>query len=159
MTSYIFKLPQPVQDFFSVNRDARAMRNQLTSEHWDLLELMELILQVRRNFSVSMITQLHQQQPHNVQSRLATDNTPMLASIIPVFELFMQAWKSMKADPVLRTQNISHFIDAGLQIAQKYYQKLRKNHTYIIAMCACYVGLFSSSFHSLPTSHQPVHPL
>ncbi|KAJ7081713.1 hypothetical protein C8R44DRAFT_546673, partial [Mycena epipterygia] len=38
---------------------------------------------------------LHQQQPHNVQSRLATDNTPMLASIIPVFELFVQAWKSM----------------------------------------------------------------
>jgi hypothetical protein len=66
----------------------------------------------------------------------------MLASIIPVFELFMQAWTSMKADPVLRTQNISHFIDAGLQVAQKYYQKLRKNHTYIIAMCTSFVVLF-----------------
>jgi hypothetical protein len=66
----------------------------------------------------------------------------MLALIIPVFDLFLQAWKSMKTDPVLCTQNISCFIDAGLQIAQKYYQKLRKNHTRIIAMCTGYVVLF-----------------
>ena len=69
---------------------------------------------------------------------MAAENTPMLAATIPAFELFVNSWEAMKVDPVLSAMNISHLIDAGLAIAQKYYNKFDDTDAYIIAMCTLF---------------------
>ncbi|KAJ7195321.1 hypothetical protein GGX14DRAFT_366857 [Mycena pura] len=116
-------LRQPLQHFFLTNRDARDFKHKLTDEHWDRLELMELILE----------------QPHVVQSVMAAENTPMLAAAIPAFELFVNSWEAMKADNELELQNVTQFIEPGLAIAEKYYNKFEDTDAYLISMCMLFI--------------------
>ena len=66
---------------------------------------------------------------------MATENTPLLAATIPAVELFVNAWEALRTDPDLAEQNITQFIDPGLAVAEKYYNKLSDTDAYIIAMC------------------------
>ncbi|KAJ7208540.1 hypothetical protein GGX14DRAFT_395690 [Mycena pura] len=120
---------QPVDRFFILNRDARKFNHKLTPEHLDRLELMELILQ----------------QPHGVQTVMAAENTPMLAITIPAFELFVNTWRTMCDDEELVAQNVTQFIEPGLAVADKYYNKLSDTDAYLIAMCTVFLSLLISS--------------
>jgi hypothetical protein len=66
---------------------------------------------------------------------MSTENTPILAGTIPAFELFVSSWESMVADPDLQAENVAQFIQPGLAIATKYYDKFGDTDAYIIAMC------------------------
>jgi hypothetical protein len=65
---------------------------------------------------------------------MSAESTPMLASAIPAFELFMASWKSMLDDPDLQTENIGKFIRPGLAMATKYYDKMGGTNAFTIAM-------------------------
>ncbi|KAJ7495122.1 hypothetical protein FB451DRAFT_1360076 [Mycena latifolia] len=65
---------------------------------------------------------------------MSSENTPILASAIPAFELFIASWKAMLNDADLRSENIGNFIRPGLAIAEKYYNKMADTDAYIIAM-------------------------
>jgi hypothetical protein len=66
---------------------------------------------------------------------MSAENTPILAGSIPAFELFISSWKSMLADTDLQNENISKFIQPGLDIATNYYNKMGDMDAYIISMC------------------------
>jgi hypothetical protein len=68
---------------------------------------------------------------------MSAESTPVLASAIPSFELFMSAWGAMLADIYLQHENVGKFIHPGLAIATKYYNKMGDTDAYIIAMCKC----------------------
>ncbi|KAF8193834.1 hypothetical protein K438DRAFT_1969136 [Mycena galopus ATCC 62051] len=65
---------------------------------------------------------------------MLAENTPILAGAIPSFELFMASWKAMLRDPDLQHKDIGKFINPGLAIANKYYDKMGETDAYIIAM-------------------------
>ncbi|KAJ7138382.1 hypothetical protein C8R44DRAFT_728524 [Mycena epipterygia] len=69
-----------------------------------------------------------------IQTVLSSESTPILAAMIPAFELFMSSWETMKADSDLEEENITDLISPGLVIAQKYYDKFADIDAYIIAM-------------------------
>ena len=66
---------------------------------------------------------------------MSSENTPILAGTIPVFELFMSSWEVMLDDPVLEDENVARIIQPGLDIAKKYYNKFGDTDAYIISMC------------------------
>ena len=51
---------------------------------------------------------------------LSKDKTPVLAGVIPVFEIFMTKWETLAAKRVW----LKPFIDEGLKWAKKYYVRL-----------------------------------
>ena len=55
---------------------------------------------------------------------------PVLAGTIPCFEMLMLEWESMKEGLL----HLSSFIQAGLEIAYKYYNKMDETNVYIVAM-------------------------
>ncbi|KAF8214320.1 hypothetical protein K438DRAFT_1750376 [Mycena galopus ATCC 62051] len=73
-----------------------------------------------------------------------SENPPILAAIIPTFELFSSAWEAMKADGDLAEENVASIITPGLDLARKYYEKLEASNPYIIAMCVIR-GIFGPS--------------
>ncbi|KAJ7478434.1 hypothetical protein FB451DRAFT_1131681 [Mycena latifolia] len=81
---------------------------------------------------------------------MSSENTPILASAIPAFELFIASWKAMLNDADLRSENIGNFIRPGLAIAEKYYNKMADTDAYIIAMCG---PSFFQSGTVMSTSH------
>jgi RNA binding exosome subunit len=62
---------------------------------------------------------------------LAKDKTPILAGVIPVFEIFMTKWETLAE----KRQWLKPFIDEGLRWANKYYIRLDKTTAYVVAMC------------------------
>jgi hypothetical protein len=70
------------------------------------------------------------QCPHQVQMVLSNDKTPVLAGVIPTFEIFLSKWEKLaKNKPHLKP-----WIE-GLIWATKYYRRLDSSNAYIIAMC------------------------
>ena len=62
---------------------------------------------------------------------LSKDATPVLAGVIPAFEIFLTKWdKLVIAKPWLKP-----WIDVGLGWATKYYRRMDSTDAYIIAMC------------------------
>lgn len=100
------------------------------------------------------------QQPHIVQTAMSSENTPILSGAIPAFELFMAAWKAMVADPDLEPENVEKFIQPGLDLANKYYNRFGDTDAYIIAMCKHWLLLdvFSPISEHLLPSYQSVDP-
>ena len=68
---------------------------------------------------------------------MSAENTPVLASALPAFELFVDSWKTMVKDVDLIKENVVQFIKPGLTIAKKYYNRFGETDAYIIAMCMC----------------------
>ncbi|KAJ7665623.1 hypothetical protein B0H14DRAFT_2658494, partial [Mycena olivaceomarginata] len=75
------------------------------------------------------------EQPQAVQQVMsAAENTPVLAGALPAFELFVDSWKTMVKDTDLIKENVVQFIEPGLTIAKKYYNRFGDTDAYIIAM-------------------------
>lgn len=74
---------------------------------------------------------MNTQYPHEVQVMLAGEKMPILAGVIPVFEVFMTKWENLiKKKPALKP-----YIEEGLIWAQKYYIQMDNTDVYIIGMC------------------------
>ena len=63
---------------------------------------------------------------------------PMLAEVIPIFEIFQSDWEDMSEDPGY--EDYHNAIRQGLTIAVKYYELLDETDSYILAMCKQFSG-------------------
>lgn len=71
------------------------------------------------------------QYPHAVQQLLSGENTPLLAGVIPVFEVFLTGWEKLSQ----KKKHLAPFIQCGLNRAKEYYNRLDMSNAYIVAMC------------------------
>jgi hypothetical protein len=62
---------------------------------------------------------------------LAKDETPVLAGVIPAFEIFLTKWEKL----AVKKPHLKPWIDEGLVWATKYYRRLDSSDAYVIAMC------------------------
>jgi hypothetical protein len=82
---------------------------------------------------------------------LSGDKTPVLAGVIPAFEIFLSKWEKLAvAKPRLKP-----WIDEGLKWTTKYYRRLDSSDAYVIAMCKFY---FISEFTLLKYSYLVINP-
>jgi hypothetical protein len=62
---------------------------------------------------------------------LSKDVTPVLAGVVPAFEIFLGKWETLaEVKPWLKP-----WIDVGLSWATKYYKRLDHSDAYVIGMC------------------------
>ena len=62
---------------------------------------------------------------------LSNEMTPVLAGVIPAFEIFLTKMEKLaEAKP-----HLNSFITEGLSFAYKYYKRMDNTIAYIIAMC------------------------
>lgn len=62
---------------------------------------------------------------------MSGESTPILSGTIPAFEVFMTAWEAVsKEHPRLRP-----IVQPGLDCAYKYYSRMDRTKSYVVAMC------------------------
>lgn len=66
---------------------------------------------------------------------MAKEETPVLAGVIPVVEVFMTKWESLAR----KRPSLKPIIDEGLHWATKYYIRMDKTNAYIIGMCKSFL--------------------
>jgi hypothetical protein len=85
---------------------------------------------------------------------MSAESTPVLAGVIPSFEMFMSSWEKLaRQNPRLR-----NVITIGLHWAYKYYGRMDRTKAYIIAMCECYYTLISMMVANINYSDQSDYP-
>jgi hypothetical protein len=62
---------------------------------------------------------------------MSSENIPVLSGAIPAFEMFMTRWERLKKEK----PHLAPFINKGLDLAYKYYDRMDRTQGYIIAMC------------------------
>jgi hypothetical protein len=62
---------------------------------------------------------------------LSNDQTPVLAGVIPAFEIFLTKWEKL----AVAKPHLKPWIDEGLLWATKYYRRFDSCDAYVIAMC------------------------
>jgi hypothetical protein len=62
---------------------------------------------------------------------MSRNKTPLLAGVIPIFEIFISGWERLKE----KCTHLAPFIQPGLDVACRYYSKTDLSKAYIIAMC------------------------
>lgn len=77
------------------------------------------------------------QYPHSVQQLLSGEQTPLLAGVIPVFEVFLTGWEKLAQ----KKKHLAPFIQCGLDRAREYYSRLDKSNAYVVAMCTFFFYL------------------
>ena len=65
---------------------------------------------------------------------MSSKSTPVLCGSIPLFELFMSKWKKLAKE----NKHLVEFIQPGLDMVYKYYDRMDYTSTYIIMMCKCF---------------------
>lgn len=73
------------------------------------------------------------QHSHAAQHVMSKELTPVLAGAVPTFERFMSRWERLS----LAQPHLAPAINAGLEVAYKYYKQMDNTTAYIIAMCMC----------------------
>jgi hypothetical protein len=89
---------------------------------------------------------------------MSSENTPILAAIVPDFGLFVSSREAIMDDPDLEEENVASLISPGLSVAKRYYNKFGDTDAYIIAMCERTVVYLLASFLNTnsPKSYQPL---
>jgi len=62
---------------------------------------------------------------------LSKEATPVLAGVIPAFEIFLTKMEKLAE----MKPHLNSFITEGLSFAYKYYSRMDKTVAYIVAMC------------------------
>jgi hypothetical protein len=62
---------------------------------------------------------------------MSGDQTPLLAGVIPVFEIFMTGWEKLKG----KRPHLAPFIQPGLDSTKKYYSRMDQSRAYVVGMC------------------------
>ncbi|KIL57978.1 hypothetical protein M378DRAFT_188346 [Amanita muscaria Koide BX008] len=101
-----------IDHFLALNADLT--RHKLNDAQWGVLRDFEIILEV----------------PHRVQQAMSSESLPILAGAIPAFEMFMTSWELLRdKHPRLRK-----WVNVGLSWAAKYYSRMDRTRSYIVAM-------------------------
>lgn len=82
---------------------------------------------------------------------MSKQKTPVLSSVIPVYERFLYSWEYMAE----KNPSLTYFINEGLRWAYKYYEKMLRPTAYIIAMCEFPI---SETLSLMFPSYQSVYP-
>ena len=61
---------------------------------------------------------------------MSRESTPVLSGAIPSFEMFMTAWERFSE----RHPHLKPLVKPGLDLAYKYYGRMDRTSSYIIAM-------------------------
>ena len=62
---------------------------------------------------------------------MSGEETPLLAGVIPIFEIFITGWEKLKNT----RPHLAPFVQPGLDSAGKYYSRTDLTKAYMIAMC------------------------
>jgi hypothetical protein len=62
---------------------------------------------------------------------LSKEETPVLAGVLPAFEIFLTKWEKLATVKYW----LKPWIDVGLSWAYKYYKRMDLTNAYVIAMC------------------------
>jgi hypothetical protein len=62
---------------------------------------------------------------------LSNEKTPVLAGVLPMFEIFLIKWETLARNKT----RLAPLIDEGLKWAYKYYQRMDLTDAYVVAMC------------------------
>ncbi|TFY55049.1 hypothetical protein EVJ58_g8494 [Rhodofomes roseus] len=112
-----FILMHQVYTYFRIlpgQGDFAASIPNLLEEDWHKLEAILVVLSV----------------PHKIQMCLSGSSMPLLAEVVPLFELFMQDWEQQaRMKPQYRRA-----IKGGLKLAAKHYKKMDDTDAYVLAM-------------------------
>ncbi|KIL56314.1 hypothetical protein M378DRAFT_188580 [Amanita muscaria Koide BX008] len=103
----------PLEHFLSspVNKDLKHLL--MNAEEWSRLEDFACILEC----------------PHIVLQSMSAEKTPMLATSMVHFEMFMTNWETIgNSNPDLR-----QFTDIGLNWATKYYRRMDNSKAYLVS--------------------------
>jgi hypothetical protein len=71
------------------------------------------------------------QFPNDFQQALTSERTPMLAGVLPCFEMLMTQWENLAKD----MPKLKPYIQPGLDSAYKYYNRMDDTKAYVVAMC------------------------
>lgn len=66
-----------------------------------------------------------------MQTLLSGEQTPLLAGVIPVFEIFLTRWEKIAE----KKKHLAPYIQPGLDRAKEYYGRMDKSNAYVVAMC------------------------
>jgi hypothetical protein len=62
---------------------------------------------------------------------LSKEETPVLAGVIPAFEIFLSQWEKL----AVKKPRLKPWIEVGLLWVTKYYKRLDLSDAYVVAMC------------------------
>jgi hypothetical protein len=62
---------------------------------------------------------------------MSGDDTPLLAGVVPVFEIFITGWEKIKK----KRPHLAPFVQPGLNKANQYYSRTDLTKAYVIGMC------------------------
>jgi hypothetical protein len=62
---------------------------------------------------------------------MSGEETPLLAGVIPIFEVFLAGWEKLKE----KRPYLAPFIQPGLDSISKYYSRTDRSKAYIVGMC------------------------
>lgn len=62
---------------------------------------------------------------------MSGESTPILSGAIPVFEMFMTTWEKL----AMKNPKLKPIVQAGLEWAYKYYNRMDHTKAYVVAMC------------------------
>lgn len=62
---------------------------------------------------------------------LSKEETPVLAGVLPSFEIFLTKWEKLATVKLW----LKPWIDEGLSWAYKHYNRMDQTSAYVIAMC------------------------
>ena len=79
-----------------------------------------------KNFAPLTLSQV----PHNAQHAVSGERTPLLGSVVPIFEMLIAQWDAL----IKLVPRCAPFLDAGLACARTYYDRMGNTRAYIIAM-------------------------
>jgi hypothetical protein len=72
--------------------------------------------------------------PHRAQQLLSSEHTPVASHAIPVYEMLVKTWQSLK----LSFPHLSYCIDAGIFKIRSYIVHTRKSQVLTLSMGKCY---------------------
>jgi len=69
---------------------------------------------------------------------MSFEKIPVLGNMLLTFKMYIIAWNALKT----LKPHLKPFIEEGLKWVTQYYEKVQKNDTYTIAMCAYFAFRF-----------------
>ena len=83
-------------------------------------------MHVLKNFSALTLSQV----PHTTQHTMSGKCTPLLGSVVPIFEMLIAQWEALSK----LVPQCAPFLEAGLECARSYYKRMGNSCAYIVAM-------------------------
>ncbi|KAF8264009.1 hypothetical protein EI94DRAFT_1594796 [Lactarius quietus] len=106
-----------VDNFLALHNNSDLSLYKISPREWSKLEEIEFVLS----------------RPHNIFHLLSTETVPALLRTLPTFEVFMSSWEKVSS----KEPHFASLIKPGLEHAHKYYSRMDRTQSYIIALSTC----------------------